>query len=135
MAPLRAFSFPSAATQFPVSNSGVDFFGPFYIEDTKRNLEKHYGMIFTCLITRAVHLKSCPDLNTGTFLNAFQRFTSRRCQPELLYSDNGKTFIGASEEPKKSVKSLDNDKIYKALAATNTTWKFNPPYGPHFGGV
>ena len=87
------------------------------------------------MITRAVHLEICPDLNTGTFLNAFRRFTSRRCQPELLYSDNGKTFIGASEELKKSVKSLDNDKIYKALAATNTTWKFNPPYGPDFGGV
>ena len=135
MAPLPAFRFPSAATQFPFSNSGVNFFGPFYIEDTKGNLEKHYGLIFTCLITRAVHLESCPDLNTGTFLNAFRRFTSRRCQPELLYSDNGKTFIGASEELKKSVKSLDYDKIYKALAATNTTWKFNPPYGPHFGGV
>ncbi|XP_075262507.1 uncharacterized protein LOC142354123 [Convolutriloba macropyga] len=58
-----------------------------------------------------------------------------RCQPELLYNDNGKTFNGASEELKKSVKSPDNDKIYKALAATNTTWKFNPPYGPYFGGV
>ena len=135
MAPLPAFRFPSAATQFPFSNSGVDFFGPFYIEDTKGNLEKHYGLIFTCLITRAVHLESCPDLNTGTFLNAFRRFTSRQCQPELLYSDNGKTFIGASEELKKSVKSLDNDKIYKALAATNTIWRFNPTYGPHFGGV
>ena len=84
MAPLPAFRFPSAATQFPFSNSGVDFFGPFYIEDTKGNLEKHYGLIFTCLITRAVHLESCPDLNTGTFLNAFGRFTSRRCQAELL---------------------------------------------------
>ena len=135
VAPLPAFCFPSTATQFPFSNSDVDFFGPFHIEDTKGNLEKHYALIFTCLITRAVHLESCPDLNTGTFLNAFRRFTSRRCQPELLYSDNGKTFIGASEELKKSVKSLNNDKIYKALAATNTSWKFNPPYGPHFGGV
>ncbi|XP_075247469.1 uncharacterized protein LOC142340663 [Convolutriloba macropyga] len=132
MAPLPAFPFPSAATQFPFSNSGVDFFGPFYIEDTKGNLEEPYCLIFTCLITRAVHLESCPDLNTGNFLSSFRRFTSRRCQPERLYSDNGKTIIGASEELKKSVKSLDNDKIYKALAATNTIWKF---CGPHFGGV
>ena len=135
MAPLPAFRFPSAATQFRFSNSGVDFSGPFYIEDTKGNLENYYGLIFTCLIKRAVHLESCPDLNTGTFLNAFRRFTSRRCQPELLYSENGKTFIGASEELKKRVNSLDNDKIYKAPAATNTIWKFKPPYGPHFGGV
>ena len=103
MSLLPAFRFPSAATQFPFSYSGVDFFEPFSIEDTKGNLDRH--------------------------------FTSRRCQPELLYSDNGKTFIGASEALNQSVKSLDNDKIYKTLAATNTTWKFNPPYGPHFGSV
>ena len=39
MASLPAFRFPSAATQFPFSNSGVDFFGPFYIENTKGSLE------------------------------------------------------------------------------------------------
>ena len=87
------------------------------------------------MVTQAVHLETCPDLNTDTFLNAFRRFCSRRCQPQLLYSDNGKTFVGASEELKKTVKALDNDRIYKALAVANTTWKFNPPYGPHFGGV
>ncbi|XP_075253357.1 uncharacterized protein LOC142345154 [Convolutriloba macropyga] len=87
------------------------------------------------MVTRAVHLETCPDLNTDTFLNAFIRFCSRRCQPKLLYSDNGKTFVGASEELKKTVKALDNDRIYKALAVANTTWKFNPPYGPHFCGV
>ena len=87
------------------------------------------------MVTRAFHLETCPDLNTDTFLNAFRRFCSRRCQPQLLYSDNGKTFIGASEELKKTVKALDNDRIYKALAVANTTWKFNPPYGPHFGGL
>ncbi|XP_075248415.1 uncharacterized protein LOC142341372 [Convolutriloba macropyga] len=87
------------------------------------------------MVTRAVHLETCPDLNTDTFLNAFRRFCSRRFQPQLLYSDNGKTFVGASEELKKTVKSLDNDRIYKALAVANTTWKFNPPYGAHFSGV
>ena len=78
------------------------------------------------MVTQAVLLETCPDLNTDTFLNAFRRFCSRRCQPQLLYSDNGKTFVGASEELKKTVEALDNDRIYKALAVANTTWKFNP---------
>ena len=43
--------------------------------------------------------------------------------------------MGVSEELKKNVKSLDNDNIYKALAAKNTTWKFNPHYGPRFCGA
>ena len=77
------------------------------------------------MVKRAVHIETCPDLNTGTFLNAFKRFCSRRCPPQ----------VGASEELKKPVKALDNDRIYKALAVANTTWKFNLPYGPHFGGV
>ena len=76
--------------------------------------------------THAVHLETCPDLYTDTFLNAF------RTQDD---NDNGKTFVGASEELKKTVKDLDNERIYKALAVANTTWKFNPPYGPHSGGV
>ena len=135
MAPLPAFRFPTEETKFPFANTGLDFFGPFYIEDKQSKIEKHYGLIFTCLVTRAVHLETCPDLNTDTFLNEYRRFTCRRCQPILLYSDNRKTFVGASEELKKSVKALDKDKIYKALAAVKTTWKFNPPYGPHFGGV
>ena len=55
--------------------------------------------------------------------------------PFFLYSDNRKTLVGASEELKKSVKALDKDKIYEALALVKTTWKFNPPYSPQFGDV
>ena len=135
MAPLPSFRFPTAETQFTFANSGVDFFRPFYIEDSKGIIEKHYGLIFTCLVTRAVHLETCPDLNTDTFLNDFKRFCSRQCQPQFLYSDKVKTFVGASEEHKKTVEALNNDRIYKALAVANTTGKFNPPFGPHFGGI
>ena len=53
----------------------------------------------------------------------------------MLYSDNGKTFVGDYEELKKLVKALDIDKIYKALAAVKTTRNFNPPYDPHFSGM
>ena len=52
-----------------------------------------------------------------------------------MLSDNGETFIGASEVLKRCVKRLDNGKVDKAVAATNTTWKLNPPYGPHFGSI
>ena len=87
------------------------------------------------MVTRAAHLESCPDLNTDTFLNALRRFASRRCQPKHFLSDNGKTFVGANEELKRCVRSLDNQRIASKLFIKNTVWKFNPPYGPQFGGA
>ena len=67
MAPLPVCRFPDTLSQFPFANTGIDFFGPFYIKDTKDKLNKYYGLIFTCMITRAAHLESHPDLNTDTF--------------------------------------------------------------------
>ena len=135
MAPLPVCRFPDTLSQFPFANTGIDFFGPFYIEDTKDKLTKYYGLIFTCMVTRAAHLESCPDLNTNTFLNALRRFASQRCQPKIVLSDNGKTFVGANEELKRCVRSLDNQRIASELLIKNTVWKFNPPYGPHFGSA
>ena len=87
MAPLPNCRFPTDSNQYPFANSGVDFFGPFYIEDAKGQIEKHYGLIFTCLVTRCVHLEACLDLNIDTFLNAYRRFVSRRCPPTTMLSD------------------------------------------------
>ena len=87
------------------------------------------------MTTRAAHLESCPDLKTDTFLNALARFTARRGCPKTIYSDNGKTFVGADNELKKCLKELDKNKIETKLAVNEIEWKFNPPYVPHFGGA
>ena len=55
MAPFPSFRLPTAKTQFFFANSGIDFFGPFYIEDYKSIIKKYYGLIFTCMETRVVH--------------------------------------------------------------------------------
>ena len=135
MEPLSVCRFPDTFSQFPFANKGIDFFGPFYIEDTKDKLTKYYGLIFTCMVTRAAHLESCPDLNTDTFRIALRRFASRRCQRKLILSDNGKTFVRANEELNRCIRSLDNQRIASELLIKNTVWKFNPPYGTHFGGA
>ena len=69
MALLPSFRFLTAEAQFLFANTGVDFFGPLCIKDSKRIVEKHYGIIITCMVTLVVHLEACPDLNTDTFLN------------------------------------------------------------------
>lgn len=56
---------------------------------------KHYGVIFTCLNTRAVQLELAVDLSTMEFMQVLRRFFSIRGQPALIMSDNGSQMVGA----------------------------------------
>ena len=95
MADLPEFRFPDANKQYPFVKTGMDMFGPFYIEDKREGTQMHYVCRFTCLVTRAVHLEVCHDLSTDCLLMTIRRFVSRRGYPYLIVSDNGKNFIGA----------------------------------------
>ena len=77
MAPLPPFRYPSPDAPFPFAQTGIDLFGPIFIVNGKQ-LEKHYAIIFNCLVTRACHLESCPFMTSDSFLNAFRRFVARR---------------------------------------------------------
>ena len=61
----------------PFSFSGVDFFGPFHVKEGRKTF-KRYGVLFTCLSCRAIHVEVAHSLNTDSFINAFRRFTSIR---------------------------------------------------------
>ena len=51
---------------------------------------KRYGVLFTCLSVRAIHLEVAHSLDTDSFFNAMRRFIARRGQPEEVRSDNGR---------------------------------------------
>ncbi|GFW85048.1 integrase catalytic domain-containing protein [Trichonephila clavipes] len=70
-APLPALRVEQSA---PFSVVGIDFGGPLYTKDEN----KHYIVLFTCAVTRALHLELVNNLTTETFLLALRRFISRR---------------------------------------------------------
>ena len=69
----------------PFTTVGVDCFGPFQVRRC-RSLVKRYGVVFTCLTIRAVHIEVAHSLDTDSFLLALRRFIARRGQVEEIRS-------------------------------------------------
>ena len=60
----------------PFLHCGVDYFGPFLILERPKEL-KRYGVILTCLASRAVHIETANSLDTDACINALRRFIAR----------------------------------------------------------
>ena len=117
----------------PFTYTGIDYFGPFNVKEG-RKLHKRYGVVFTCLVSRAVHLETSNSLETDSFINALQRFICRRGPIKEIRCDNGTNFVGAERELRESIKELNQDSIRDELLRHQICWKFNPPTASHMGG-
>jgi hypothetical protein len=88
-------------TAQPFVNCGVDYAGPFYVQQgsprSKIQVEC-YVFIFICLAVKAIHLELVSNLTSDAFITAVRRFIARREKCLNLYSDNGTTFVGAHHE-------------------------------------
>lgn len=118
----------------PFTSVGVDCFGPFEVK-RGRSKVKRYGVIFTCLALRAVHIEVAASLETDSFINTLRRFIARRGQVKELCSDNGTNFVGADRELKRSLEQWNQSQIHDELLQKGIKWKFNPPSGSHHGGA
>ncbi|XP_065095682.1 uncharacterized protein LOC135717496 [Ochlerotatus camptorhynchus] len=117
----------------PFSYVGVDFFGPFLVL-VGRHHEKRWGVIVTCLTTRAIHLELAASLDTSSCIMALRNCFARRGTPIEIRSDRGTNFVGADKELKVAVAELDRDKLLTEFTTPTTSWRFNPPASPHMGG-
>ena len=102
------------------NTTGLDYAGPVYCKDFPG--EKFYILLFTCAVTRAVHLELVNSLSLTHFLLAFRRFVSRRGLPKTVFSDNAKTFKSASTE------------LLKLYGSNSPYWRFSVPRAPWWGG-
>lgn len=118
----------------PFTNVGVDYFGPFEVK-RGRAMVKRYGVIFTCMASRAVHLEVAHSMTTDSCINAIRRFICRRGQVRQMRSDNGTNFIGAERELREAIAAIDHHHIHKVLLPKEIDWIFNPPAASHHGGV
>ena len=117
----------------PFTNTGIDFFGPIPVKQG-RSTVKRYGALFTCLVTRAVHIEMSVSLNTDAFINTLRRFIARRGQVKVIRSDNGTNFVGAERELRRAISQWNSAQISSFLLQKDIDWRFNVPGASHHGG-
>lgn len=94
----------------PFINVGLDYFGPTEVK-RGRGTVKRYGVLFTCMTSRTVHLEVAHSLDNDSCIHALRRFICRRGQVRHIRSDNGTNLVGAQAELKKALSSLNERKI------------------------
>ncbi|XP_068233584.1 uncharacterized protein [Palaemon carinicauda] len=107
-------------------HTAVDIFGHFQIKDNvnKRTTGKAYGVIFNCIVTRAVYIDVVDGYDTYSFLKCFRRFTAVHGYPDTVHSDLGSQLVSASKE----LKSDNNWNIHEITefgAKEGLKWKLN----------
>ncbi|CAI5682991.1 unnamed protein product [Oreochromis niloticus] len=118
----------------PFSYCGMDCFGPFHTKQNRKDY-KRYGLIFSCLSSRAVHIEMLEDLTTDAFINALRCFIAIRGAIRQIRSDQGTNFVGAKNELTKALKEVDKDRLSAYLARKQCDFVMNVPDASHMGGV
>ena len=114
----------------PFTYCGMDCFGPFYAKDRRREL-KRYGLLLTCMGSRAVHIEMLDDLTTNAFINSLRSFIAIRGNVCQIRCDQGSNFIGARREFVDALKEMDQTRL-KELGCE---FIMNTPSSSHMGGV
>ena len=113
----------------PFCRTGIDLFGLICVKQRRATL-KHWGVLFTCFTTCAIHLDVVEGFGIDSFISSLKRFMNRRGRADEICSDCGTNFKGTVQELK-----IEGKKVKEFSADKGTTWNFNPPVSPHMGGV
>ncbi|KAH7721623.1 Pao retrotransposon peptidase family protein [Aphelenchoides avenae] len=146
----------------PFAHIGLDLFGPFQVrmgitpavensddatprrgrKATKRNsngqpsdLKKVWGVIFTCMATRAVHLEVTHSQSAEHLLHAMSKFMARRGHPNSVTSDNAPSIILVNRALAEMWKGVMDDPSMQGFARQHAIeWHFITPESPWQGG-
>lgn len=100
---------------------GIDYWGPQNVVIGRRH-EKRWGVLITCLTTRAVYLELAYSLSTTSCIAALDSLVARRGMPLEIHSDNATCFVGAAKE-------------FVGPFGQKPLWRFLPPRCPSMGGA
>ena len=118
----------------PFHYTSCDYFGPLIVKVGRNKTTKYYGVIFTCLNTRAVYLEVATDCSVMEFIQSLRRFFSIRGYPAEILSDNGTQFVGALTDLRQMIQGIDKKKLKDYCGERGIKWRFITPAAPHQNG-
>ncbi|XP_052787361.1 uncharacterized protein LOC128222416 [Mya arenaria] len=134
MPPMAPLPMSRVTESSPFSKVGLDYLGPLYIKGAD-GTSKVWICLFTCLVTRAIHLELVQNMSTEQFLMCLRRFIASRGKPEVVFSDNALQFKLASETVDIIWKNIMKTEDVQDYASQNGIhWIFNIELAPWMGG-
>lgn len=134
MAPLRV---ERVTGGYPFLHASIDYCGPFEVKawkDRCNRIVKCYVAVFICMATRAIHLEVVEGLSTADFIDAYQRFASRRGHCKSIKSDNATNFVGAKRKLDQVLETWKKAERYEVFSTRGIEWTFTMPRSPSQGG-
>ncbi|XP_061170885.1 uncharacterized protein LOC133180358 [Saccostrea echinata] len=123
----------------PFTFVGIGVFGPWPIVFRKtrgmQRIQNRWAILFTCMVSRAVHVELIEELSSASFINALRRFTAIWGPVQQFRSDRGTNFVGGTKELNLDVHFIEKGPVANYLQSNKISWIFNPPHASHFGGV
>ena len=103
----------------PFTNVGFDVLGPWTVRTRRTRggvaLNKRWGIVFTILVSRAIHIELLETMDASSFICALRRFFSIREPALRLRCDQGSNFVGAKTELDESLAEMDKPAVEKCL--------------------
>ena len=101
----RSHPCPPVMADLPKGSLGYE--APIQVPNPRhhgRKTEKRYGVLFTCLTTRAVHLEVAHSLDADSCIMAIRRMVARNGKPTNLWSDRSTNFVSTKKEIRQAIK-------------------------------
>ena len=116
----------------PFAACCLDLFGPMMakgIGGHSRKLFKTWGVLFSCLGSKAISIWLAPGYSAAAFNTAFQKQCAIYGQPKLIISDKGSQLTSSGRE------LAEWDQLGEKVAASGTEWRYTPTAFPWRNGA
>ena len=87
---VKRYPLKGCCRDLPFKIIGTDYAEPFLCKSKDKKEREVYLLLFTCSLSRAIHLEVLPNQTTQEFIHALKQLIAKRGRPNVIYSDYAK---------------------------------------------